>query len=120
MVHETDRPVEGWDDERGRLTWRTLFSAGSSPTDGLVTGIAELEEDGFLALHRHEQSETYYILSGEGHVTLEGFEHRVRPGTSIFIPGSTEHAIHNTGTESLRFFYVLAADDFAHVEYVFS
>lgn len=120
VLHEDDRPVEGWDDERGRLTWRPLFSADSTPTDHLVTGVAELEEDGFLALHRHEQAETYYVLSGTGVVTLDGVEHPVRPGSAVFLPGSVEHGIRNTGTRKLRFFYALAADDFTDVEYVFS
>lgn len=120
VLQEDDRPVEGWNDERGRLTWRPLFSAGSTPTDHLVTGVAELEEGGFLALHRHDQAETYYVLSGTGVVSLDGVEHPVRPGSTVFLPGSAEHGIRNTGTRRLRFFYALAADDFADIEYVFS
>lgn len=120
VLQENDRPVEGWDDDRGRLTWRPLFSADSTPTERLVTGVAELGEGGFLALHRHDQTETYYVTAGEGVVSLEGAEHPVRPGSTVFIPGSAEHGIRNTGTARLRFFYVLAADDFTDVEYVFS
>lgn len=112
--------MEGWNDDRGRLTWRPLFSADSTPTDRLVTGVAELDEGGFLALHRHEQTETYYVTSGEGVVTLEGTEQPVRTGSTVFIPGSAEHGIRNTGATTLRFFYALAADDFADVDYVFS
>lgn len=120
VLQEEGRPVEGWHDERGRLTWRPMFSADSTPTDQLVTGVAELEQDGFLALHRHEQAETYYVLAGEGIATLAGAEHPVRSGSTVFIPGSAEHGIRNTGTAKLRFFYALAADDFTDVEYVFS
>jgi mannose-6-phosphate isomerase-like protein (cupin superfamily) len=120
VLQEDDRPVEGWNDERGQLTWRPLFSADSTPTDRLVTGVAELGEGGFLALHRHEQAETYYITAGQGVVTLEGVEHPVRVGSTVFIPGAAEHGIHNTATTPLRFFYALAADDFTDVEYRFS
>lgn len=120
VLEEDERPVEGWNDERGRLTWRPLFSADSTPTDQLVTGVAELQEGGFLALHRHEQAETYYVLTGQGVVVLDGVEHPVRPGSSVFLPGSSEHGVRNTGTHKLRFFYALAADDFTDVEYVFS
>jgi mannose-6-phosphate isomerase-like protein (cupin superfamily) len=118
--HESDPPTEGWDDERGRLTWRTLFSADSTPTNTFVTGVADVPADGFLALHRHAQAETYYVVSGEGIVTLNDVETLMRPGVSVHIPGSAEHGVRNTGTEPLRFFYVLAADSFADVEYVFS
>lgn len=120
VLHDDDRPVDGWNDERGHLTWRTLFSAGTTPTDTLVTGVAELPAGGFLALHRHDQAETYYVLSGEGVVTLDGVEHPIRAGSNVFIPGGREHGARNTGAEVLRVFYVLAADDFADVEYVFS
>ncbi|GAA1753434.1 cupin domain-containing protein [Kocuria aegyptia] len=71
-------------------------------------------------LHRHDQAETYYVLSGKGVVALEGVEHPVRAGSSAFIPGGHEHGARKTGAEVLRVFYVLAADDFAEVEYVFS
>ncbi|WP_206064690.1 cupin domain-containing protein [Kocuria sediminis] len=120
MLQETDHPVEGWHDERGHLSWRTLFSAGATPSDTMVTGVAELPEGGFLALHRHDQAETYYVLSGEGVVSLDGVEHPIRPGSNVFIPGGLEHGARNTGNAVLRVFYVLAADDFAEVEYHFS
>ncbi|MEX5258429.1 cupin domain-containing protein [Kocuria arenosa] len=120
VLQEEDRPMEGWNDARGRFSWRPLFSADSTPTDRLVTGVAELGEGGFLALHRHEQTETYYVTAGEGVVILESVEHSVRAGSTVFIPGSAEHGIRNTGTGTLRFFYALAADDFTDVEYLFS
>jgi len=115
-----DLPEEGWHDGRGELTWRTLFSAGSTPTDRMVTGVAQLREDGFLAPHRHDQAETYYVLAGEGVVTLDGAEHPVRAGSAVFLPGGCEHGVRNTGAGTLRVLYVLAADDFAEVEYRFS
>lgn len=43
----------------------------------------------------------------------------MRPGSTVFIPGSAEHGIRNIGKEKLRFFYVLAADDFTDVKYIF-
>ncbi|MUN64304.1 cupin domain-containing protein [Kocuria sediminis] len=120
VLREADLPADGWDDARGRLRWRTLFSAGSTPTRGMVTGVAELPEGGFLALHRHDQAETYYVLSGRGVVVLEGVEHEVAPGWTVFVPGRAEHGARNTGDEPLRVHYVLDADDFAEVEYEFS
>ncbi|MEX5258586.1 cupin domain-containing protein [Kocuria arenosa] len=120
VLQDDDRPVEGWHDDRGHLTWRTLFSADATPSGALVTGVAELPAGGFLALHRHDQAETYYVLSGEGVVTLGGIDHPVRAGSNVFVPGGREHGARNTGAGVLRVFYVLAADDFADVEYTFS
>lgn len=120
VLQDNECRITSWNDHRGRLTFRTIFSADSTATDAFVTGVAELAEDGYLALHRHEQAETYYVLSGTGVVTLDGIEYPVHPGSNVFIPGSSEHGIANTGTQTLRFFYVLAADAFAEIEYVFS
>lgn len=120
VLREDDREITTWDDHRGRLAFRTLFSADCTATDGMVTGVAELPEGGYLALHRHVQAETYYMLSGDGVVSLGGIDHRVSPGSSVFIPGSTEHGIRNMGALTLRFFYVLAADAFTDIEYLFS
>jgi hypothetical protein len=64
VLQESDRHITTWDDHRGRLTSRTLFSADSTATECFVTGVADLPEDGYLALHRHEQAEIYHVLSG--------------------------------------------------------
>lgn len=120
VLQENECQITSWNDHRGRLTFRTVFSADSTATECFVTGVAELPEGGYLALHRHEQAETYYVLSGTGVVTLDGIEHPVRPGSNVFIPGFSEHGIRNAGTRALRFFYALAADAFTDIEYVFS
>ena len=116
----TALPEEGWDDVRGRLAWQTIFSADRTPTAALVTGVAQIAAGGFLALHRHEQEETYYVLSGAGTITLEGQEYPLRAGTTVFVPGDAEHGVRNDADETLRIFYVLAADRFTDVHYRFS
>lgn len=120
VLQESECQITIWNDHRGRLTFRTVFSSDSTDTEHLVTGVAELAEAGYLALHRHVQAETYFVLSGSGVVTLDGIEHAVHAGSNVFIPGSCEHGIANTGPHTLRFFYVLAADSFTDIEYVFS
>ncbi|MDW5610903.1 MULTISPECIES: cupin domain-containing protein [Mycolicibacterium] len=120
VLQDNECQITSWNDHRGRLTFRTIFSADSTATECFVTGVAELAEEGYLALHRHEQAETYFVLSGTGVVTLDGVEYLVRPGSNVFIPGSHEHGIANTGPQTLRFFYALAADAFSDIEYVFS
>ena len=43
VLDEADTPQDGWDDAvRGRISWRTLFSKGGTPTDGITCGVAEL------------------------------------------------------------------------------
>ncbi len=119
--HPADGDVERWDDDtRGLVTFRTKFSAGATPTRAMTTGVGELPVGGRLGLHRHEPEETYYVLEGSGTVTLDGAEHAVGTGSSVFIPSQVEHGIANTGRSPLRFFYVFAADAIADVPYRFS
>jgi len=109
---------EGWDDDvHGRVAWRTLWSADRTPTEALTAGVAELAPGDRLAPHRHSPPELYYVLAGEGVVTMEDAEHDVRAGTAVFIPGDARHGIRNTGPGPLRFLYAFAVDAFGEVEY---
>jgi quercetin dioxygenase-like cupin family protein len=119
--HPAEGDVERWDDAtRGLVTFRTKFSADATPTCRLTTGVGELPVGGRLALHRHEQEETYYVLEGTGTVTLDGAEYAVVAGSSVFFPSQVEHGITNTGQSPVRFFYAFAADALSEVSYLFS
>ena len=55
-------------------------------------------------LHLHKRSEEiYYILDGEGVMTLGNERFEVKPGDSILISPETPHQIQNTGKIALRF-----------------
>lgn len=121
VVHESACHVEGWDDAvRGKVTWRTLLSGDRTPTSQMTLGVTEVGwQPSPLQLHRHAATEIYYVLSGEGIVSLDGVEHALRAGLSVFIPGNVLHGARNTGDETLRLLYVFAADSFSDVEYEF-
>ncbi len=121
VVDERDVARDGWDDpRRGRLHWRTLFSQGATPTQGITCGVAELAPGDRLERHRHAPAEVYYVVAGEGIVFLEGEEVAVKPGAAVFIPGMAEHGVRQTGAATLRFFYAFAVDSFDAVAYLFS
>ena len=122
VVHEEDCKVEGTPEAApGALRWRTLVSGDRTPTDSLTVGVAELEpgESRPFRPHRHSQAEVYYILSGEGTVSVSGTDHPVRPGSTVFIPGGAAHGARNTGAELLRLLYVFPTGSFSDVEYEF-
>jgi mannose-6-phosphate isomerase-like protein (cupin superfamily) len=121
VIDEKSAPADGWDDPvKGRIRWRTLFSKGGTPTDGITCGVAELRPGDWLGLHRHAPPEIYYVLAGAGAVTLNGTEIAIRAGSAVFIPGMAEHGIRQTGAEALRFLYGFPVDSFDSVEYQFS
>jgi mannose-6-phosphate isomerase-like protein (cupin superfamily) len=120
VVSEDDVEPDTWSDlVRGEVAFRTLFG-GSSDTADFTAGVTDLEVGGWLGHHRHQPSEIYYVLNGEGRLSIDGLDHPVRAGTAAFIPGNSEHAIRNTGKDRLRFFYAFAVGSFAEIEYRFT
>lgn len=107
-------------DHRGEVSFRLVFGDGTTPTEDMTSGVAHLPVGGWLALHRHAAPEIYHVLSGRGLVLLDGAEHEVGPGSSVYIPSRCEHGIRNTGEELLDFFFVYAVDAFAEVEHRYS
>ncbi len=121
VVNEANAPRDGWDDPiKGRIGWRTLFSQGATPTEGVTCGLAELKPGDWLGLHRHAPPEVYYILACYGVMSLEGREIAIGEGSAVFIPGMAEHGIRQTGAEVLRVLYAFPVDSFDSVEYLFS
>ena len=57
---------------------------------------------------------------GKGSLVIEAEQLAVSAGSTVFIPGSAEHGIRNTGDEPLRFFYAFAVGSFADIEYRFT
>ena len=122
VVNESQCETEQWDDPgRGAVRWRTLISADRKSSDSLTLGVSELfENDGIeLKLHRHAQSEAYFVLSGRGLVSIDQVEYALSPGDAVFIPGGTLHGARCIGTEPMRLLYVFAANSFDEIKYEF-
>src|SRR3712207_9053528 len=86
VVQDSDVALERWADPvRGEVGFRTLFGGPGTTTADFTAGVTELEPGGWLGHHRHEPSEVYYVLSGQGTVTIEGEDHAVRGGTAAYI-----------------------------------
>ncbi|KAF2805557.1 uncharacterized protein BDZ99DRAFT_466527 [Mytilinidion resinicola] len=67
----------------GNTNRLTLFSVG---TNALTAGIASCPSpSGFMACHKHTQSEAYCIISAYDFVSIKGERHVVRPGSTAFV-----------------------------------
>lgn len=119
VTHEADRPLEGWTTPAGlHLTWRTLLSGDRDGSFALSAGVAEIPQspDG-VTVHRHPPDELYFVVSGSGSVVIDGTEHRVTAGSTVFIPGNSWHGFRNPGPEPIRLFYVFPNASFTDVVY---
>lgn len=66
-----------------------------------------------LSYQRHQQrAEHWFVVEGEGLVTLEGTTRPVGPGDAVDVPRTTSHRIENTGTVELVFVEVQHGDYF--------
>jgi mannose-6-phosphate isomerase-like protein (cupin superfamily) len=57
--------------------------------------------------HRLRTSEVYYILEGQGLMSIDGESEAVRPGQAIYIPPCSTQHIQNTGSSDLAFLCIV-------------
>lgn len=120
VVNESDVEPETWSDPvRGQVTFRTLLG-DDVRTPEFTLGVTDLDAGDWLGHHRHDPAEVYYVLHGEGIVSIDGVEHPVGASTAVYIPGDSEHAIRNTGEGPLRFVHAFAVGSMDAIEYRFT
>ena len=58
--------------------------------------------------HAHDpHEELIMVFEGEGKAVIEGEEHRMQPGTTLYLAPNWKHTFINEGDGPLRFFWVL-------------
>ena len=97
-----------------------LLGGDRTTSERMTCGGAQIESmPGMWQPHQHAKPEEYHFLSGTGVVQIDGTEHAVRTGSTVFIHAIASHGVRNTGSEPPRLFYVFAVDSFTGVEYLF-
>ena len=72
-----------------------------------------------LSYQRHaHRSEHWFVVQGQGVVTLDGKESEIDPGAAVDIPSGVAHRVHNTGTADLVFVEVQHGDYFGEDDIV--
>ena len=123
ILNHAELDWETWDDpelaDKSPVRWKILISGERGPSSQLSIGIAEMAPGTLLPLHHHAPTETYYVISGFGYVTVDDREASLSPGASVFIPSNAKHSLRCTGTENLVFLFTFAADRFDEIVYHF-
>ncbi len=121
VVSEDERGWEAWQDAAGLdiVFYKTLISRDLTRSEAMTAGMARIPPGAALEAHRHRQAEVYLVLAGEGSVRVGTGVRPVRAGSAVFVPGDAVHSCENTGASDLRLAYVLEADSFEDVEYIF-
>lgn len=66
-----------------------------------------IEPRGFTPLHQHEWEHINYIISGRGHLMIDGHSHEVRTGDYAVVPPNTEHQFVNPNEEEFKFICIV-------------
>lgn len=79
-------------------------NSGSSQIDFRISRYAP---SAYVQEHVHQvQEQIYYVLEGEGLLTLDGDQHLMRPHDYVYVPPGVRHSFANTGTAGLVFLVV--------------
>ena len=78
-------------------------------TSGFNMGVAEYHTPEFGAPQVHDDQEALYVIQGVGEVLIKDKVYPVNPGTAVYIPPHTKHAMRRTGEESVKVVYAHGA-----------
>src|SRR5262245_11295089 len=67
-------------------------------------------------LHRHEDDEAWYVLSGVLRVRVGDDEVEVPAGGAVIVPGGTAHTYWNPGPEPARYLLVMGARTYGLIQ----
>nr|WP_233628218.1 cupin domain-containing protein [Saccharopolyspora sp. HNM0986] len=104
IVADLNEPsdIHGMHSGEGLARWKVLARRGSLFGYWEAVEWSALPPGGVSGEHIHSRTEElYFIVSGDGEMTLNGRTHQVRPGHLIVNGLGTRHGLRNTGDEEL-------------------
>lgn len=73
-------------------------------TRGIEAGIIRLHAGEKDTQEPHSVDEVYYVIEGDGFIKLDGKDHQIRQGTSIFVPAKADHMFHGNKQDFVIFY----------------
>jgi mannose-6-phosphate isomerase-like protein (cupin superfamily) len=84
----------------GALVKRVIYPQLTG-VQGATLAIVYINPGEEIVLHSHAEEELYYIISGEGTVTLDDKVEPIGPGTAVYIAPNVIHGQRPTGNDPL-------------------
>lgn len=98
------RRVENMRGGKGHVIIEDILEEAAFRNKGRLFAKITLEPGCSIGYHEHHgESETFYILKGEGQYNDNGEVRAVRPGDVTFTPDASGHGMENAGGENLEF-----------------
>lgn len=92
---------------------KALVDPKNSGSTRLDFRISRYAPKAYVQEHVHKvQEQVYYVIEGEGLLTLDDAKHLMRPHDYVYVPPGVRHSFANTGLAGLVFLVVTTpADD---------
>jgi len=78
-----------------------LVNPATVGSKNIGTSMCYLNPGEEIVYHKHEYEEVYFIVSGEGTMTLEGEKIHLEKNLSVYVPSNAMHGQKNDGQEPL-------------------
>jgi quercetin dioxygenase-like cupin family protein len=88
--------IEGTEFPQGRRTRVIIGENGAIKNTDFAQGYVVIYPKGYVALHDHENVESYTILEGTGEMTVDDETVPVKKGDVVFIESGQKHMLKNT------------------------
>lgn len=86
---------------------KALVDPANSGSKRIDFRISRYAPKAYVAEHVHKvQEQVYYVLEGEGILTLDDESHLMRPHDYVYVPPGVRHSFTNTGLAGLVFIVV--------------
>ena len=86
---------------------KALVGPGNSGSSLIDFRISRYAPNAYVQEHVHKvQEQIYYVLEGEGLLTLNTQRHLMRPHDYVYVPPGVRHSFTNTGLAGLVFLVV--------------
>lgn len=89
-------------EKNGLRTW-LLISRSATHNHAFSTCLVELDVQAKHVIHSHEPEQCYYIINGQGLVTVGAAKQVLRSGETVYIPAHAPHGIENIGEDILSY-----------------
>jgi quercetin dioxygenase-like cupin family protein len=125
MVKKSGRRATAFVEQMARVAWqqypghfggalsKALVGPENSGSSLMDFRISRYAPNAYVEEHVHKvQEQVYYVLEGEGLLTLNEEKHVMRPHDYVYVPPGVRHSFTNTGLSGLVFLVVTTpADD---------
>src|SRR5689334_20595780 len=113
VIRRDEVPLQKMEHPRDACAYWELISGDVNGSTDVQLGLGRMEPGERHLLHHHPNaSEFYYVTLGSGLFTVGDQTIQAEPGTALYMPVNTRHAVENNTDAPLEFVYGFTLPNF--------